>query len=249
VHLEAPEVLTVPRSAVIETGPEAVAYVDEGDGMYARRVLKLGRRGDDLVEVAGGLQPGDKVVVNGNLLIDGQAEMNRAFAGPAGFSPEAGESPGTLPALTEAQRATVGDLLTLADDLAAALAYDDLEGFNGHAARTHSATPALLGAFEEETPWRMLVQPFLLAGHLMNAEDLESARASFHPFSNAVVAFAKSLRRSEKGFASLKVFRCPMTKDAFAGAPDRAEWMQLQGPVRNPYFGAEMLDCGSEVKS
>jgi hypothetical protein len=39
-----------------------------------------------------------------------------------------------------------------------------------------------------------------------------------------------------------------MTKDAFPGAPSRADWIQLQPEVRNPWFGAEMLDCGSEVK-
>ena len=79
VHLEAPEVVAIPRSAIIQTGPQAVAFVDEGGGGYARRVLKLGRRGDALVEVLTGLEAGEKVVVNGNLLMDGQAEMNRSF--------------------------------------------------------------------------------------------------------------------------------------------------------------------------
>ena len=79
VHLEAPESLAIPRSAIIQTGPQAVAFVDEGGGGYARRVLKLGRRGDALVEVLTGLEAGEKVVVNGNLLMDGQAEMNRSF--------------------------------------------------------------------------------------------------------------------------------------------------------------------------
>lgn len=82
VQLAAPEVLTVTRSAVIETGPEAVAYLDRGAGAYERRTLKLGRRGDQLVEVLEGLAEGDKVVTNGNLLLDSQAEMNRPFAPP-----------------------------------------------------------------------------------------------------------------------------------------------------------------------
>ncbi len=82
VHLDAPEVLAVPRTAVIETGRDAVAYVDLGGGSFSRRTLNLGRRGDTLVEVFSGLRPGEKVVVNGNLLIDGQAEINRTFAEP-----------------------------------------------------------------------------------------------------------------------------------------------------------------------
>ena len=48
-------------------------------------------------------------------------------------------------------------------------------------------------------------------------------------------------------FARLKIYRCPMTKSSFPGAPARAEWLQLTGPLRNPYFGAEMPECGTEV--
>ena len=34
----------------------------------------------------------------------------------------------------------------------------------------------------------------------------------------------------------------------FPGAPPAAEWIQSAGPLQNPYFGAEMLECGTEVK-
>ncbi len=80
VALDAPEVLTVPRSAVVQTGPEAVVYVAHGEGAYGRHVVRLGRRGDAFVEILSGLETGERVVTNGNLLLDGQAEMNRSFA-------------------------------------------------------------------------------------------------------------------------------------------------------------------------
>ena len=76
----------------------------------------------------------------------------------------------------------------------------------------------------------------------------KDARKAFHPFSEASVALAQALRRSDKEFSNVKVFRCPMTKDAFPGAPNRADWIQLTPEVHNPWFGKEMLDCGSEVK-
>ena len=246
VHLEAPEVLTVPRTAVIETGPEAVAYVDQGGGAYSRRVLKLGRRGDALVEVASGLSVGEKVVVNGNLLIDGQAEMNRSFAEPAAAPATTNAA---LPALTDVQRKAVKEFLALADAITAGLAADKLDEFNTQAAKTHAAMPKLMDAFADaDKAWHPLLKSIEEAGHLEKADDLKAARKTFHPFSNAAVALAQALRRSEKEFASLKIFRCPMTKSAFPGAPTKAEWMQLNPSIRNPYFGAEMLDCGAEVK-
>jgi len=47
---------------------------------------------------------------------------------------------------------------------------------------------------------------------------------------------------------SVRVFQCPMVKQAFPGAPRTGSWIQLKAQIRNPYFGAEMLDCGNEVK-
>jgi Cu(I)/Ag(I) efflux system membrane fusion protein len=248
VQLAAPEVLTVPRSAVIQTGAEAVAYVEQGGGGYARRVLKIGRRGDALIEVLEGLEAGEKVVVNGNLLLDGQAEMNRAFAAPMEqptrtAAPSAGLSP-----LTDGNRAALKQFIALADALASSLAADDMEKFNRQASQAHEVAAGLFTAFTGNESWLPLVRQVEAASHLVQAHDLKEARRSFYPLSRATVALAQAARGSHGEFTALRVFRCPMTKDAFPGAPNRAEWIQLQPEVRNPWFGAEMLDCGTEVK-
>ncbi len=247
VQLAAPETLAVPRSAIIQAGPQAVAFVDQGAGGYARRALRLGRHGDSLVEVISGLSSGDKVVVNGNLLMDGQAEMNRSFAAHELHSDSTNVSP-AFPALTIEQRKALNDYITLADAVAGALAADDLKTFNTLAAKTHIVTPSLLTVFDGTNAWQSLLEPIEMAGHLNSVTKLTDARLGFHSFSEATVALARALRRADPEFARVKVFRCPMTKDAFPGAPNRGEWMQLQPQIHNPWFGAEMLDCGSEVK-
>jgi membrane fusion protein, copper/silver efflux system len=248
VHLAAPEVLTVPRSAVIQTGADAVVFVDQDGGGYARRVLKIGRRGDALIEVLEGLEAGEKVVVNGNLLMDGQAEMNRSFSTPMA-PPMTPETPvGELPRLTDTQRDAVNEFFKLADALADALAADDLEKFNSEATKAHDAAAVLFTAFTGSETWLPLVKQVEAASHLAKVTDLKEARRSFYPLSTATVALAQAARRNNGMLAELKVFRCPMTKESFPGAPNRAEWIQLKPEVRNPWFGAEMLDCGSEVK-
>ena len=85
-------------------------------------------------------------------------------------------------------------------------------------------------------------------GHLVSAAELKAARKAFHPLSQAAVELVKAFRKQNVTGTEARVFRCPMTKDAFAGAPRTAEWIQFDLPIRNPYFGAEMLDCGSEAK-
>jgi len=70
-----PEVLTVPRSAVIARDSNPIVYVEKSVGYYTPKKLTLGRMGDEYAEVLAGLDDGDKVVINGNLLIDAEAQI------------------------------------------------------------------------------------------------------------------------------------------------------------------------------
>jgi Cu(I)/Ag(I) efflux system membrane fusion protein len=273
VRVEFPEALTISRTAVLSPGSQPLVYVDRGGGAYEQRLLRLGRAGDELWEVLEGLSPGERVVTTGNLLIDAQAQLNaNASQMPAGHDhPGSPEQPATtstqpglqpagagnpLPALDEGQRKAVLDFLQMVAALADALAGDDLARFNTEAARTHQLTPALISRFERGGPfdksragsWASLVQKAESVGHLTDAAELKAARKEFHPLSELAAELGKSLRRQDPAFNSLRIFRCPMTKDSFPGAPRTAEWIQWSAPIRNPYFGAEMLDCGSEVK-
>lgn len=76
VKLDTPEVLALPRSAVLHTGDRTVVYVDKGGGAYEQRRVKLGRAGDEHWEVLEGVKEGERIVTTGNLLIDGQAQLN-----------------------------------------------------------------------------------------------------------------------------------------------------------------------------
>jgi len=255
VQVDIPETLTVPRSAVLSPGGTAVVYVDKGGGAYEQRKVRLGRTGDGDYEVLDGLSEGDRVVTQGNMLIDAQAQLNAPVNQPDTghqhadpMPPSSTGQPVVIPALTQTQQRAAQEFLKLADALTAALASDDLAEFNSQAMKTHAVLPALSSAFNEEGAWRSLISKIESSGHLASAPDLKAARKLFHPMSVASVEFAKTLRKQDATFKDLKVFRCPMTKDAFPGAPRAAEWLQFAAPIRNPYFGAEMLDCGSEVK-
>ena len=76
VSLDTPEVLALPRSAVLHTGDRAVVYVDKGGGAYEQRRVKLGLAGDEHWEILDGVKDGERIVTTGNLLIDGQAQLN-----------------------------------------------------------------------------------------------------------------------------------------------------------------------------
>ncbi len=73
--------LTVPSSAVIDSGNRQVVLVDLGNGRYEPREVTLGRRGDGYIEVTHGVAEGDRVVSNGNFLIDAESNLQSALKG------------------------------------------------------------------------------------------------------------------------------------------------------------------------
>lgn len=75
-EVETAPVLAVDRAAVINPGGKPIVYVDLGGGGYEQRPVKLGRRGDEASEVLDGLDADEKVVTEGNLMIDSQAQLN-----------------------------------------------------------------------------------------------------------------------------------------------------------------------------
>ena len=244
VQVEAPEVLAIPRTAVIQGGAQPIVYVAQSSGAYARRVVKIGRRGDEFVEILSGLEAGEKVVTNGNLLIDGQAEMNRSFAETAHEEME-NKRPGKP--LTEPERKALTQFIKANEDVSRTLAKDDLTGFKTAASIVMSATDGLIAALKSRTDLKDILTHVDEAKHLHATADLASARKAFHPFANASAKALEMLRDTE-GAPGFQVFECPMVDKAIPGAPNRGRWVQAADrPIANPYFGAAMIDCGKRI--
>jgi multidrug efflux pump subunit AcrA (membrane-fusion protein) len=60
----------VPARAVYLRGEQYFVFVDAGAGRYVRRSVKLGPAGDGMQVVLAGLEPAEKVVIDGNLLLE-----------------------------------------------------------------------------------------------------------------------------------------------------------------------------------
>ncbi len=243
VRVDSPEVLSVPRSAVIETGEEAVVYVEQDGGAYARKPVRLGRHGNTLVEILDGLQEGDRVVTNGNLLIDSQAEMNRSFMAP----PEPPATP-ALSSVTPDQNKALSDFLAMADTLADALSMDDLDKFNKAAHDAGTLAGKLATAMKERKDLGDTPAAMVASAALHPAKDLPEARVEFHHFSTTAVPLLEKLRKAG-GVPEFQVWECFMVDRVIEGAPKAGRWIQTRGrPGHNPFFGSDMLECAKEIK-
>lgn len=74
-------VLSVPNSAVLDSGTRQAVLVASGEGRFEPRSVRLGIRGDDWVQVLDGIKPGDRVVVGANFLIDAESNLRAALQG------------------------------------------------------------------------------------------------------------------------------------------------------------------------
>ncbi|GKS68357.1 membrane fusion protein, Cu(I)/Ag(I) efflux system [Nitrosomonas sp. PY1] len=86
------KVLTIPDSSVLDTGTRRIVLVDLGEGRYEPRTVKLGMHADGFVEVLGGVQVDEAVVIKANFLIDAESNLKAAIGnfGHGAHSPKIG---------------------------------------------------------------------------------------------------------------------------------------------------------------
>jgi Cu(I)/Ag(I) efflux system membrane fusion protein len=74
-------VVTVPVSAVIDSGTRQIVLIQQGEGRFEPREVKLGARSDTYLEVIEGVKDGERVVVAANFLIDAESNLRAAVGG------------------------------------------------------------------------------------------------------------------------------------------------------------------------
>ncbi len=67
--------LVVPRTAVIDTGKRKVVWVKMTDKTFYAKTIHAGYESDGYVEIKHGLTEGEEVVIEGNFLLDAQAQL------------------------------------------------------------------------------------------------------------------------------------------------------------------------------
>jgi membrane fusion protein, copper/silver efflux system len=77
--------LLVPASAVFDTGARQYLFVQKKPGLFVPKEIHLGPKAGDRFVVTKGVAPGDKVVVDGNFLLDSESQL-KAAAGAGGVA-------------------------------------------------------------------------------------------------------------------------------------------------------------------
>ncbi len=80
-----------------------------------------------------------------------------------------------------------------------------------------------------------------MASNIAASQDLAAQRTSFTAVSADIVALMK---HTDVASGKLYVQHCPMANNGEGGY-----WLSSQEEVRNPYYGDEMLNCGSVTET
>ncbi len=121
-------VLTVPDSAVIDSGTRRIVLVQVSEGRFEPREVELGARAENYVEVMTGVRDGELVVVAANFLIDAESNLKAAVGGMG--TPAAAAAAGATPAPAAVGHKTVGQV-------------DAIDAASGTLTLKHEPVPAL----------------------------------------------------------------------------------------------------------
>jgi Cu(I)/Ag(I) efflux system membrane fusion protein len=146
-----------------------------------------------------------------------------AQAAPAKPAPAAGASPAAAQKL-------VNVYLTLQRKLAA----DDHKAAQAAFVQLKAAAEA--ADLSGDAELRKKLSSAAAAG--ASAKDIEADRSAFGKLSEAMLEWLK--REGNPLASSVRVAHCPMAMNGKG-----ARWVQTESKVGNPYYGSEMLECGS----
>ena len=102
--------LTVPRSAVVQTGERALVFVDMGNGRLNAQAVRLGRTAGDYVEVLSGLASGQRVVTSAQFLIDSESNLAEVMKSMIGIRGQGDTMSNMTPEPTNAVNAKGADM-------------------------------------------------------------------------------------------------------------------------------------------
>jgi Cu(I)/Ag(I) efflux system membrane fusion protein len=72
--------VAVPDSAVMNTGTRSVVFVARGNGAFEPRQVTTGAKADGFYAIRSGVQPGERVVVDANFLVDSESRLKSALS-------------------------------------------------------------------------------------------------------------------------------------------------------------------------
>lgn len=232
--------LSVPASAVMWTGERSLVYIkiNPNEPVFEMRQVTLGNRNGKNYSVTEGLENGDEIVTNGTFTVDAAAQLQgkKSMMNQTESNDNSLMMNMELP--EEFQRVfkkSLSSYLKMKD----AFVDSDTSQVSAFAKATSKSLKEIKNTDLQKMTQSHLTKTIEMLDAIAAKEDLENQRAHFVILNENLVAIAMNL---ESVADKLYVQKCPM-----ANNNKGAVWISIDEGIRNPYYGEQMLTCGSNV--
>lgn len=254
------ESLNIPASAVLWTGERSLVYVkpNPNEAIFEMRELTVGLRSGDNFTVTSGLEHGEEIVTNGTFTVDAAAQLQgkKSMMNKSGGKTMTGHE-GHLGIQEDTDNesngiSTMGMKLPKAFQTAFQVALkpyfkmedafvaSDASQVSALAKTTLEKMKAIevsdLGKIETSH----LAKSIEILGAISTNSDLKNQRAQLVVLNENIVALAMNVKSPTE---TLYVQKCPM-----ANSNKGAIWLSMEKEIKNPYYGNDMLTCGSVIE-
>ncbi|MBW1295493.1 efflux RND transporter periplasmic adaptor subunit [Aquimarina litoralis] len=238
--------IMVPKSAVLWTGKRSVVYVKEkaSTPIFEMREVTLGNSNNNSYEILSGLNAGEEIVTNGTFTVDAAAQLQgkksmMKLANHQSSSPNNQQFKNTKASIDF--KRVFNDILPVYFDLKDALVASDskLAVVSSKKMLTYLQTYNAKELQEREIAY---VQKTIqnLEG-ISSREDLINQRIHFKSLNENLEAIIREIGNASE---TIYIQKCPMADDN-----NGAIWLSKEKEIKNPYFGDEMLACGSVIST
>ena len=93
--------LTVPNSAILQTGDRNIVFVDMGNGILMPHDVELGRVAGEFTEVLSGLEAGQRVVTSAQFLLDSESNLGNVLNSMIGNMGSADKAMQNMPGIDD----------------------------------------------------------------------------------------------------------------------------------------------------
>lgn len=243
---KATEAFRIPASAVMWTGERSLVYVKTSSDqpIFQMREIILGDRTGELYEVISGLDVGDEIVTNGTFTVDAAAQLQGKNSmmnqGVVADSSEMGDV-GMKMKFPESFQDKFILILEAYLKLKDAFVSSDSEEVSSIATAAAKKLEAIsitdLGKMEKSHI--SVIAQRLEA--ISKVKSLERKREDFVVLNENMVPVVLNIDHLDR---AIFVQKCPM-----ANNNKGAFWVSAEREIRNPYYGEQMMTCGSIIDS
>lgn len=239
----------VPKSAVLWTGERSVVYVKLPDlktPSFEFREVALGESSGENYSVLSGLKNGDEVVTNGAFVIDASAQLNnQSSMMNRNLLVENNTVSENIPDYTTSTpmefknqlNNVLKSYLSIKNALVNSNTSETSKNANVLIESIKSVDMELLKG-DAHMYWMEKMKLMTSnAKKIANAPNIKEQRNIFSNLSDAMISVVKSFGTEKE---TLHVQFCPM-----AQSDKGAYWISKEEKIMNPYFGEEMLTCGT----